>query len=86
MAKDSCFHFANTEIETTESETNNEHFSFNLDANMSGRFSDMDFGIAYFRDELKSAGLNPETNARNQGTKALVSSKTILLARFIIIT
>ena len=60
VAKDSCFHFANTEIETTESETNNEHFDFKLDANMSGRFSNSDFGIAYFRDDLKSAGLNPE--------------------------
>jgi hypothetical protein len=67
VAKDSCFYFANTEIETTENETkNNEHFSFNLDANMSGRFNDMDFGIAYFRDELKSAGLNPEINIQQQ--------------------
>jgi hypothetical protein len=67
VAKDSCFYFANTEIETTENETkNDEHFSFNLDANMSGRFNDMDFGIAYFRDELKSAGLNPEINIQQQ--------------------
>ena len=67
VAKDSCFYFANTEIETTENETkNNEHFSFNLDANMSGRFNDIDFGIAYFRDELKSAGLNPEINIQQQ--------------------
>jgi hypothetical protein len=35
VAKDSCFHFANTEIETTENERdNNEHFDFKLDANM----------------------------------------------------
>ena len=66
VAKDSCFHFANTEIETTESETNNEHFDFKLDANMSGRFDSMDFGIAYFRDELKSAGLNPEITIQNK--------------------
>ena len=66
VAKDSCFHFANTEIETTESETNNEHFNFKLDASMSGRFSDTDFGIAYFRDELKSAGLNPEITIQNK--------------------
>jgi hypothetical protein len=70
VAKDSCFHFANTEIETTESETNNEHFSFNLDASMSGRFSDTDFGIAYFRDELKSAGLNPEINIQHQDNRS----------------
>jgi hypothetical protein len=35
VAKDSCFYFANTEIETTENERdNNEHFDFKLDANM----------------------------------------------------
>ena len=67
VAKDSCFYFANTEIETTENERDNsEHFNFKLDASMSGRFSDTDFGIAYFRDELKSAGLNPEINIQHQ--------------------
>ena len=70
VAKDSCFHFANTEIETTESETNNEHFDFKLDANMSGRFSNSDFGIAYFRDDLKSAGLNPEINVQHQENRS----------------
>jgi hypothetical protein len=62
VAKDSCFYLANTEIETTESETNNEHFNFKFDSSMNGRFEDIDFGIAYFRDELKSAGINPEIN------------------------
>ena len=67
VAKDSCFHFANTEIETTENERdNNEHFDFKLDANMSGRFDSMDFGIAYYRDELKNAGLNPEITIQNK--------------------
>ena len=69
VAKDSCFHFANTEIETTENERdNNEHFDFKLDANLNGRFSNyaVDFGIAYFRDDLKSAGLNPEINIQHQ--------------------
>jgi hypothetical protein len=70
VAKDSCFHFANTEIETTESETNNEHFDFKLDANMSGRFDSMDFAIAYFRDDLKSAGLNPEINVQQQENRS----------------
>ena len=71
VAKDSCFYFANTEIETTENETNNsEHFNFKLDASMSGRFSDTDFGIAYFRDELKSAGLNPEINIQHQENRS----------------
>jgi len=67
VAKDSCFHFANTEIETTENERdNNEHFDFKLDANMSGRFDSMDFGIAYYRDELKSFGINPEITIQNK--------------------
>jgi hypothetical protein len=67
VAKDSCFHFANTEIETTENERdNNEHFDFKLDANMSGRFDSMDFGIAYYRDELKSVGINPEITIQNK--------------------
>ena len=71
VAKDSCFHFANTEIETTENERdNNEHFDFKLDANLSGRFSNSDFGIAYFRDDLKSAGLNPEINVQHQENRS----------------
>jgi hypothetical protein len=72
VAKDSCFHFANTEIETTESETNNEHFDFKLDANLSGRFSNYatDFAIAYFRDEIKGAGLNPEINVQQQDNRS----------------
>jgi hypothetical protein len=37
---------------------------------MSGRFSDMDFGIAYFREELKSAGLNPEINIQHQDNRS----------------
>ncbi len=70
VAKDSCFYFANTEM-ATENETNNsEHFNFNLDASMSGRFSDTDFGIAYFRDELKNAGLNPEINIQHQDNRS----------------
>ncbi len=71
VAKDSCFYFANTEIETTENKKNNsEQFNFNLDASMSGRFSDTEFGIAYFRDELKSAGLNPEINIQHQENRS----------------
>jgi hypothetical protein len=70
VAKDSCFYFANTQIETTENETNNEHFDFKLDASMSGRFGGQDFGIAYFRNELKSAGLNPEINVQHQENRS----------------
>jgi hypothetical protein len=70
VAKDSCFYLANTEIETTENETDNEHFDFKMDANMSGRFGGLDFANAYFRDELKSAGLNPEINIQHQENRS----------------
>jgi len=71
VAKDSCFYFANTEIETVENERDNsEHFNFKLDASLTGRFNDYDFAIAYFRDELKSAGLNPEINVQHQENRS----------------
>ena len=63
VAKDSCFYFANTEIENVKMNDNNaEHFSFKMDASMSGRFNGEDFGIAYYRNEIKDSGLNPEIN------------------------
>jgi len=70
VAKDSCFYFANTEMAVENERENNEHFDFKLDASMSGRFSNTDFGIAYFRDELKSAGLNPEINVQHQENRS----------------
>ena len=70
VAKDSCFYFANTEMATENERDNSEHFDFKLDANMSGRFSQSDFGIAYFRDELKNAGLNPEINIQHQDNRS----------------
>jgi hypothetical protein len=69
VAKDSCFYFAKIEKETDDikaNDTNAEHFDFKLDANMSGRFDDMDFGIAYYRDELKQNGINPEITIQNK--------------------
>jgi hypothetical protein len=67
VAKDSCFYFANTEIKTDDEERDvAEHFDFKLDANMSGRFDSMDFGIAYYRDELKAVGINPEITIQNK--------------------
>jgi hypothetical protein len=71
VAKDSCFYFANTEIETVENERDNsEHFNFKLDASLTGRFNDYDFAIAYFRDDLKNAGLNPEINVQHQDNRS----------------
>jgi len=66
VAKDSCFYFANTEMAVENERDNSEHFDFKLDANMSGRFDSMDFGIAYYRDELKNAGINPEITIQNK--------------------
>ena len=62
VAKDSCFYFANTEMKTDTQKDDDvaEHFNFKLDASLSGRFEDTDFGIAYYRDEMKQAGINPE--------------------------
>jgi hypothetical protein len=70
VAKDSCFYFANTETALVDERENNEHFDFKLDASLSGRFSNQDFGIAYFRDDLKSAGLNPEINVQHQENRS----------------
>ena len=62
VAKDSCFYFANTEMAVENERDNNEHFNFKLDASLSGRFDDIDFGIAYYRNQIKDSGLNPEIN------------------------
>jgi hypothetical protein len=72
VAKDSCFYFANTEVkkDSLGNDDNAEHFDFKLDAPMNGRFSQSDFGIAYFRDDLKSAGLNPEINIQHQENRS----------------
>jgi hypothetical protein len=72
VAKDSCFYFANTAVETDTlaNDNNSEHFDFKLDANLNGRFSQSDFALAYFRDELKSAGLNPEINIQHQENRS----------------
>ena len=68
VAKDSCFYFANIEMKKADDsdDTVAEHFNFKLDASLSGRFSDMDFGIAYYRDELKQAGINPEISIQQR--------------------
>jgi hypothetical protein len=72
VAKDSCFYFANTAVETDTlaNDNNSEHFDFKLDANLNGRFSQSDFALAYFRDELKNAGLNPEINIQHQDNRS----------------
>ena len=68
VAKDSCFYFANTEMKKNNYSDDDvaEHFNFKLDASMNGRFDSMDFGIAYYRDELKQNGINPEITIQNK--------------------
>jgi len=68
VAKDCCFYFANTEMKKVDDDDDDvaEHFNFKLDASMSGRFDDIDFGIAYYRDELKQSGINPEINIQQK--------------------
>jgi hypothetical protein len=58
------------ETENLETDNNSEHFDFKLDANMNGRFSQSDFALAYFRNEIKSAGLNPEINIQHQENRS----------------
>jgi hypothetical protein len=43
-----------------------EHFDFALSANMAGRFDSLDFCNAYFREELKGVGINPEITIQNK--------------------
>ena len=68
VAKDSCFYFANIEMKKNGESDDNvaEHFNFKLNADMSGRFDSVDFGIAYYRDELKAVGINPEINIQQK--------------------
>ena len=67
VAKDSCFYFANTELnDNDDDEQKSEHFDFSLKANMTGRFDGIDFALAYYRDEIKGAGLNPEINVHHR--------------------
>ena len=68
VAKDSCFYFANTEMKTDTQKDDDvaEHFDFKMDASLSGRFDNIDFGIAYYRNEIKNAGINPEINIQQK--------------------
>ena len=70
VAKDKCFHFAyveNRKLEEDEDESDlkqTEHFDFGLFGNVGeGRYDDRtgeQFANAYYRDELKANGNNPD--------------------------
>jgi len=71
-AKDSCFYMAvvdskgkpvNAINEYRDEEQKTKHFSFELDGSHSGNSSyhnDADFGYAWYREELKANGYNPD--------------------------
>ena len=70
VAKDKCFYFAHTENvdeEDKEVETKS-HFDFGLFGNLTGSEYSSDegqkFAYAYYRDELKEKGLNPDILAQ----------------------
>jgi len=74
IAKDSCFHFGyQGQVEGRDENDKpvmkdkyiESHFDFKLNGNINGNENsrDMDFGYAYFRDELKGRdGCNPDIN------------------------
>jgi len=74
VAKDKCFYFAHQEDvdDEGESKETKSHFDFGLYGNLDGnegynnRDSDQ-FAHAYFREELKSKGCNPDIIAQQSG-------------------
>ena len=74
VAKDKCFYFAHQEDvdDEGESKETKSHFDFglygNLDGNESyGRDDQDQFAHAYFREELKSKGCNPDIIPQQSG-------------------
>ena len=71
MSKDACFYLGR-EVQTTDYEGNpkveleNIHYDFNLYGTVHGH-SGSDFAYAYYRDELKANGYNPDINAEMIG-------------------
>jgi len=70
VAKDKCFYFAHNEgvdDEGNQTETSS-HFDFGLFGNLNGseysREEGQHFAYAYYRDELKEQGLNPDILAQ----------------------
>ena len=74
VAKDKCFYFAHNEDvdDEGESKETKSHFDFGLFGNLNGNeYGDSDdrdhFAHAYYREELKAKGLNPDINAQQSG-------------------
>ena len=75
VAKDKCFYFSHSEDvdEDGEKKDTQSHFDFGLYGNLNGRESyssnedAMHFAHAYYREELKEKGLNPDIIAQQNG-------------------
>ena len=73
VAKDKCFYFAHNEDVNDEGEQTEtkSHFDFGLYGNHSGHEYDSEngehFAHAYFREELKEKGCNPDIIAQQSG-------------------
>jgi len=75
VAKDKCFYFSHSEDvdEDGEKKDTQSHFDFGLFGNLNGRESyssgedSMHFAHAYYREELKEKGLNPDIIAQQNG-------------------
>ena len=74
VAKDKCFYFAHNEDVDDEGEPKDtkSHFDFGLFGNLNGHeYSHNDdtdhFAHAYYREELKAEGLNPDIIAQQSG-------------------
>jgi len=76
VAKDKCFYFAYTDTDNADDEgkpiETKSHFDFglhgNLNGNEYGNHRDSDhFAHAYFREELKEKGCNPDIIAQQSG-------------------
>ena len=74
VAKDKCFYFAHNEDvdDEGESKETKSHFDFGLFGNLNGEehygSDDQDqFAHAYFREELKAKGCNPDIIAQQSG-------------------
>ena len=73
VAKDKCFYFAHSEDRTEDNDQDtSSHFDFglygNLNGNEYGSSEDAQhFAHAYYREELKAEGLNPDIIAQQSG-------------------
>ena len=75
VAKDKCFYFSHSEDVDDEGDTKEtkSHFDFSLYGNLNGEESysssedSMHFAHAYYREELKAKGLNPDIIAQQSG-------------------